>query len=77
MILPVAFFVKHFMGGKRLNGGPVQRWGCFYGRFFVDCWGDNLILTKYLDFLVCLPHQKLDDVSKFDVQSELQLNACF
>ena len=22
-------------------GGTVQRWSCFYGRFFVDCWGDT------------------------------------
>ena len=44
----------------KFNGG-VQRWRCFYGRFFVDCWawGDNSILTKYLDLLICLPHQKL------------------
>ena len=51
-----------FHGGETVKWGKrVQRWRCFYGRFFVDCWawGDNSILTKYLDLLVCLPHQKL------------------
>lgn len=41
---------------EQFNGG-VQRWRCFYGRF--NKLGENSMLTKYLDFLLCLPHQKL------------------
>lgn len=55
--------VDDFTNGvyREILMGGVQRWRCFYGRFFVDCWawGDNSILTKYLDLLICLPHQKL------------------